>query len=120
MTSTIINGQAFTAYQHITHDDAPGSVQVEVFVQLKVNGIAIAVGLDVFLIIGHPNVDSITWFHLAGFVAIGLQIPAFASRGLHCSQLVDVHCIFAWSDFGNGFATCINTRNGNAWTVDNA
>ena len=47
-------------FLNATEPDASGSVQVEVFVQLKVNGIAIAVGLDVFLIIGHPNVDSIT------------------------------------------------------------
>ena len=87
------DGQAILVDGGRAHHDAACAAQVEVFVQLKVDDIAVAADFDVALIIGCTNVNSGTWLHLAGGIAIGLDVPTQRGNVLYCIELAAVNGI---------------------------
>ncbi len=84
------DGQAILVDGGRAHHDAAGAAQVEVFVQLKVDDIAIAADFDVVFTIGRTNVYGRTWLNLAGCIAIGLDIPTQRGNVLYCIKLAAI------------------------------
>ena len=108
------DGQAILVDGGWAHHDAACAAQVEVFVQLKVDDIAVAADFDVVLTCGCTDVNSGTWLNLAGGIAIGLDVPTQRGNVLHRVELAAV------DGFGRGVVdrTRVHTCEGVATEVD--
>ena len=87
---TAHNGQTILVDGGRAHHDAACAAQVEVFIQLKVDDIAVAADFDVVFTIGRTNVYGRTWLNLAGCIAIGLDIPTQRGNVLYCIKLAAI------------------------------